>query len=398
MMARIGAVLAGLLLLVVIVAGGKLVEFVDSNKIAIIQGVYGNLTFATEAGPWGQWFGSVETFSRREQLWFKIAGKDTANALKIRFNDNGHGWVGGSIAWEMPTDQACLKRIFQKYRTEQNLENQLVKPVVEKAVYATGPMMSSTESAAERRNELLQIIEDQIENGVYLTRVVKLEEEDQITKEKRARNVSEPVKDAAGKVIRAADSPLKDFCIKTYNLTINEVQYDAKVEEQIEQQRKAIMGIRLAMAKSQEAEQDARTAEMTGKANAATAKWEQEKLNATLVATAEGKRKAEEQNAVAMEFYKKAQLAKADADGGYKKALMQADGALDKRLEAYVETQKIWAKSVSDYKGNWVPAITSGGNAGGNGAGSGMETLVNMLSLKTAKDLGFDLGLQPARK
>lgn len=397
MIARIGIGIAAALVLLVLFGSGKMVEFVDSNEIVIIQTPKGSLIHATSAGPWLQYFGSEQSFKRREQLWFAVQGKDDDGAsMKIRFNDNGHARISGSIAWEMPTDPTNLTRIFQQYRTQDAVENQLVKPVVEKAVYMTGPLMSSTESAAERRNELLQLIEDQIENGIYLTRTVQVEEQDQITKEKRWRSVAEIVRDKEGKIVRAAESPLADFGIKTFNLTINEVKYDAAVEGQIQQQQAAIMAVRISMANAQKAEQDARTAAEKGKADAATAKWEQEKLNATLVAEAEGKRKAEEQNALAMEFYKRAQTAKGEAEYAYRSKLMQADNALEKRLEAYVETQKVWAKAVADYKGNWVPAINSGGN-GANGAGSGMQTLVDMLSVKTAKDLGLDLGLQPKK-
>ena len=397
MMQKIIAGIVGVVVIVLLFAGGKLIEFVDSNKIAIIQGVYGNLTFATSPGPWAQWFGTVETFSRREQLWFMGAkSKDeNDNAMKIRFNDNGHGAISGSLAWEMPNDPEHLTRIFQQYRTQQALEDQLVKPIVQKAIYMAGPLMSSTESAAERRNELLQLIEDQIENGVYLTRTVQQEEEDPITKEKRRRNVAEIVKDSNGKTVRAADSPLREFGIKTFNLTINEVRYDPEVEKQIQQQQQAIMAVRISMANAQKAEQDARTVAEQGKAEAARAKWEQEKINSTLVAESEGKRRAEEQNALAMEFYKKAQLAKAEADGGYKRALMQADGALDKRLEAYVETQKIWAAAVKEIKTPLVPSIVSGGGAGG--AGSGIQTLVDILSARGLKDLDLDLRQQPKK-
>lgn len=397
MMQKIIAGIVGVVVIVLLFAGGKLIEFVDSNKIAIIQGVYGNITFATSPGPWPQWFGTVESFTRREQLWFLSAKTkdDKDEGMRIRFNDNGHGAVSGSIAWEMPVDPACLTKIFQKYRTQEALENQLVKPIVQKAVYMTGPLMSSTESAAERRNELLQLIEDQIDNGVYLTRTVSLEEEDPITKEKRRRNVGEIVKSPDGKVVRTAESPLREFCIRTFNLTINEVRYDKEVEAQIQQQQQAIMAVRISMANAQKAEQDARTVAEQGKAEAARAKWEQEKLNSTLVAEAEGKRKAEEQNAIAMEFYKKAQLAKAEADGGYKRALMQADGALDKRLEAYVETQKIWAAAVKEIKTPLVPSIVSGGGAGG--PGSGIQTLVDILSARGLKDLDLDLRQQPKK-
>jgi hypothetical protein len=384
-MQRVMVGLVFLAALVVLVAGGKLIEFVDSDRIAIIQGVYGNLTFATTPGPWGQWFGTVETFKRREQLWFK--DKD---AFRIRFNDNGHGTISGSLAWEMPVDQKCLTKIFQQYRTQQAVEEQLVKPVTEKAVYTSGPLMSSTESAAERRNELLQLIEDQIENGAYMTQVVKVEEEDPITKEKRVRAVSQAVRDKNGNVIRVTDSPLKEFCIKTFNLTINEVRYDQEVEAQIQQQQQAIMAVRIAMANAQKAAQDALTVAEQGKADAAKAKWEQEKVNATVVAEAEGKKKAEEQNALAMQFYKQAQTAKGEAEYAYRSKLMQADNALEKRLDAYIRVQELWAKAFAQYQGSMVPSVVMGGQGEGKGA-TAIETVMSTLAAKAARDLAVEM-------
>lgn len=379
------------LLIIGVASIRSLVEVVDSNEIVIIQAINGNLTFATSAGPWGQWFGTTERFKKREQLWFTTMSDKSDRSMKIRFNDNGHGNIYGSIAWTMPTDPKCLTKIFQQYRTQEAIENQLIKTVTEKAVYMSGPMMSSTESAAERRNELLQLIEDQVKNGVYLTHTVQTEQEDPITKEKRHINVAEIVKDKDGKPIRAAGSPLTEFCIGTSNLTINEVRYDKEVEGQIRQQQQAIMAVRIAMANAAKSEQDVRTVAAKGAADAASAKWEQEKINATLIAEAEGKRKAEEQNAKAAEYYKTALLLKADGDAGYRSKIMQADNALEKRLEVYERVSAKWADAVKGYQGAWVPAVSSGN---GGSAGSGASQLIDLLSAKTAQELGVDLGLR----
>ena len=66
---------------------------------------------------------------------------------------------------------------------------------------------------------------------------------------------------------------------------------------------------------------------------------------------------------------------------------MQADGALDKKLEAYKEVQGYWADAFSKYQGSIVPQIQTGGNAG-NGALNFME----LMSMKSARDLALDLG------
>lgn len=70
---------------------------------------------------------------------------------------------------------------------------------------------------------------------------------------------------------------------------------------------------------------------------------------------------------------------------------MNADGALDKKLQTYLEAQKVWAEAVKGYQGNWVPGVVMGG--GQNGTASGAQDLVNLLTAKTARELGLDLSV-----
>ena len=56
----------------------------------------------------------------------------------------------------MPQDDEHLTAIHTKYGSHEAVEQQLVRTMIEKSIYMTGPLMSSTESYASRRNELLQ--------------------------------------------------------------------------------------------------------------------------------------------------------------------------------------------------------------------------------------------------
>jgi regulator of protease activity HflC (stomatin/prohibitin superfamily) len=410
----IGLSLVGVLLLVLIISSGKMIEYVDSNEIVIIQYPSGGLKFATSAGPYAQWFGTVETYKRREQFAFEFRSErkqieriressdgkpykvmvDTdvelagSLAMKIRFNDNGHGKIGGTIDWEMPSEPICLQNLFERYRTQDAVETQLIRPTLERSIYMSGPLMSSTESAAERRAELLQIIEDQIDNGIFARETIQEEQIDTITKEKHKVNIIRLLKNEDGSQARQADSPLKEFCIKTFNLTLNNIQYDPEVEEQIQLQQKAIMNVRIAMANAKKSEQDALTAVEKGKAEAATAKWEQEKVNAQTIAQADGERRAADLRAQAAKFYKDEKLLTAEADAGYRKKIMEADNALEKRLDTYVKTQEVWANAMANAKHPLVPHIQTGsGNSNGNAA----TTFMELLTSKAAKDLQLDM-------
>src|SRR2546430_512902 len=145
----------------------------DATQVMVIQYPTGTLVVHTTPGFKLQWWGTSTKYNKRSQYWFSTAkdqGAATDQSIKVRFNDGGHAQLSGSIAWEIPTDDKTLLLLHTKYGSQVAVEQQLVRTVVEKAVYMTGPLMSSKESYAERRNDLIHDIEDQIQNGIYQTR------------------------------------------------------------------------------------------------------------------------------------------------------------------------------------------------------------------------------------
>ena len=91
-------------------------------------------------------------------------------------------------------------------------------------------VLSATEETvnkAGRRSELLQLIEDQTQNGIILTRTRQHIEKDQITGVDKTVTVVEVEKDEKTQSLRrATESPLKEFGLTTYNLTINQIKYE----------------------------------------------------------------------------------------------------------------------------------------------------------------------------
>jgi hypothetical protein len=66
---------------------------------------------------------------------------------------------------------------------------------------------------------------------------------------------------------------------------------------------------------------------------------------------------------------------------------MEADGALEMKLNAQIEVQKAWADAFSKYGGAIVPQFQTGGGANGNGALNFME----IITAKTARDFALEL-------
>ncbi len=390
-------VAAVLCLIIPIFLIGQIVEPLGAGEVMVIQSpVSGNLTFYVAPGLKWQWFGSVTKYKKRDQFWFSAnpnQGKPVDESLRIRFNDGASGTISGSIAWEMPIDTEHLTMLHTKYGSQEGIEHQLIRTVMEKAVYMTGPLMSSTESYAVRRNELLTLIEEQTTYGVYATETTLAVVTDELTKQTLTKNIVRLKKTSEGMPVYAEESPLKEYGVRTSNLSINTVKYDPIVEAQIAEQQKQLGQIQIAISTARQAEQSAITAEQTGKANAATAKWAQETVNMKDIALAERDLKVATLAKQTAEQTKNQQILLGEGESERRRLVMAADNALNQKLEAYVKVAEVTARALSEYKGNIVPVIQMGSSPSGENQGdtTSIHNLMQMLLAKTAKDLSLDV-------
>jgi regulator of protease activity HflC (stomatin/prohibitin superfamily) len=392
--------MVGVLIIVVLFVSANLFEYLDASELLVIQSpLSGHLTWYISPGVKWQGLGKVTKYRKRDQFWFSLKtdqGRKLDESLQVRFNDGAHAAISGSISWEMPFDEQNLTGLHIRYGAHVAIEQQLVRTVVEKAVYMTGPLMSSKESYAEKRNELLRLMEDQVQHGVYRTETVQERQPDPMTGQSRTVNVVRLVLDKEGQVLRQETSPLQDFGIKTFNLSINEIKYDPQVEQQIQLQQQALMQVQLAVARAKEAEQEAITVAKRGEAEAARAKWEQEVVKAKAVTEAQQKLEVAKLDAEAAEQFKRAETLRGEGEAARRRLVMDADGALEKKLQAYIEVSKLYATAMQNYKGSWVPSIVMGGGTGMQTAGSGAQELINLLTAKTAQELGLGMSM-PAK-
>jgi hypothetical protein len=168
------------------------------------------------------------------------------------------------------------------------------------------------------------------------------------------------------------------------------------------------MAIITAKAQAEQAKQEAITAEEKGKADVMKAKYEKEvekeravveaqKLKEVAVIAAQqavevaeqGKLEAEQRKLAAVE-YKQEQVMRGEGDAAYKRQVMQADGALQQKLDAWVKVNSRYAQAVEKQK--WVPEISLG--APGAAGATSAQSLVDLLLAKTAKDLALDMQIK----
>lgn len=193
------------------VTAKQLVTTNDAGYYMVIQNpITGSLSWELSPGMKWRGFGKVTVYPQRETFWFSTKDgqpvtPNSSQSIRLRFNDGGHANLSGSISWEMPVDVDHLNLIHSKFRSPEAIDQSLIRTVIEKSVYTAGPMMSSTESYASRRNELLHIVEDQIGNGVYETETIKSQVKDPVTNEIKLVDVVR-IKVKDGVAVHAVDS------------------------------------------------------------------------------------------------------------------------------------------------------------------------------------------------
>lgn len=368
----LGIIIAVFVVLFIAMAGA-LFEDADKSKNYVCQmPMTGEYVVWADGGLQWQGLGTLREYAKTSQIEFTqiekndegyIAGGENP-AAALTFNDKGRGFIVGSFRVVMPNDDKNMKKIQQDFGSEKALIANLVKPTLYKVVTSCGPLMSSLESVSETRTDLIAYITDQLNNGVYKTKVVKTEVLNEITGEKEIRAQAEIISDsnAPGGYKRQETSPFSQYGISCGLVSIIDIKYDKATQSQIDAQKQANLAVITSKTKSLEAMQ--RTIQITeeGKAAAEKAKWEQEKDKAVAVT------KAQQDFEVAeLEAKKAKQVAlKVQAEGEAKaaanRALVAAGLTPTEKAEWDYKTAVGVAEALANSKVQWVPSVMFGGS------------------------------------
>jgi regulator of protease activity HflC (stomatin/prohibitin superfamily) len=384
-------IITGVILLFTLVSAGKLYEDIDAGEIVVIQDAWdGDLhVYKTPGMVWQGW-GKATHYKKSNQFWFTVEldGKDTVEnkSIPVKWNDGGTANVSGSVRYDLPLSDVQMVAVHSTFGSQEAIERDLIKTNIEKAIGMTGPLMTSKESYAEKKNDLIYYIEDQASKGVYRTKQVSVKEIDPITEAEKTVTKVEIINDTKGLPFRQEVSPIASYGVKLYNISIKDMHYSADVEAQIRTQQQATMQVQTAIANAKRAEQEALTTAKQGEADAAKAKWEQEVIKAKLVTEAEANKAVAQLAVQTAELNKQKLILEGEGEAAKKRLSMQANGALEQKLAAYIETQRYWADAFSKYTGSLVPLYQSG-SSNGSSAMNWME----IMGMKAAKDLNLDL-------
>lgn len=364
----------------------EMIEQVNADEIMCVQDVIGgNLTFYTTPGWKNQHFGKVTKYKK----WALYTIDQS-----IRFNDGGHGVMKGSIQYNMPLDNEHLSMIHMKFGNMENVQTALIEKTVLKSVYMVGPIMSSRESASERRNDLVHYVDDQIRNGVYKTAQKDVKQVDVLSGEEKTVAVVEIVKDSLGNSLRQDVSVLNQYGIAVENFSISGIEYDKVVDKQIADQQSLYMEVITSIADAKKAEQRAITVEKNGQAAAAEAKWKQEAIKAQAVTEAEQALAVQELAAQTAKQYAIEIKTKADADAYASRKAIEANGALEIKLATLEQMNRDMWENIAKYPGSWVPQTVFGSAGGSKSDGTaqyrGIQDFIDLTTMNMVRQLNVD--------
>ena len=385
-------VVAFVTLFVLLFVVGGIFEDCDKSKNYVCQHIVtGSYDVWTEGGAQWQWWGNVYEYSKTTQVEFTGVEKNDEGYIAsgnnpgaaLTFNDRGRGFIIGSLRVILPRDFAHMAKIQQEFGSEEALINTLIKPSLYKVVTSCGPLMSSLESVSETRTDLIELIKDQLNNGVYKTKIYKVKAVNELTGDTETIAKAEILVDRNGNYMRQEGTGRKittkdgkeevDLCpFQQYGLSCNlvlitDIKYDRATQDQIDAQKQANLAVVTAKTKSLEAIQKTVLITEQGKADAEKAKWEQEKEKAVAVTKAQQEFEVAKLEAAKAEEVARKVRAEGEAKAAANRALVAAGLTPLEAANIKKETAIGIAQALAKSEVSWVPKIMLTGNGGSNG-------------------------------
>ena len=421
------AIFTIILLIVGWACAGSIWETVEKGTYQVKQAaITGDMSVHMKPGLYWQNFGDFDVWPKAETYFFTHDNDtkgdvDEDTSIEVRFNDGSMCKISGTLRIIMPiSDEQSLSLVTEKnHKTYPDLQEKLIKPTLRNVLRSTANLMSARESYSEKRPDFIAWSRDQITNGAYKTKEVRREVADLVTGQKTWKNVKviKTEGDVVGGTPLYEDNPMNLTGIVLKNFEIKSFVYEKKVQAQISKQQEARMAVETAKAKAEEARQDELKAVAVGKKNVAIAKYEQEQEKIKAVVIAQKDKEVNELNAErdknvaviagnqrkevatldrdAAKLKKQELILLGEGESKAKRLVIEADGALEAKLETYENVNARYADAIQNYRGNWVPTTVMGKSSGGNT--NGATALIDLLTVKTAKDLSLDMNIKAGK-
>src|SRR6187402_3471515 len=327
------------------------------------------------------------------KLEFEDNGIEVGHIM-IRFSDATTANVKGITQFILPSDEREMILIHNTHRTPQSLVGKRLAPYTKECLQSSAQLMSSEKHYGGGRAQMAQDFMDQLKEGVYLLKTEESIVYDSLEGEKKRIYQTEVQLDSKTSLPKRKLSSIKEYGITVADAAITDVDYEDKVDQKLVKIIDAVTKSSISKQELMTAQQQTLTAKAKGEQALVEIEYQQKQDQTKQVVEAETKVKVAEQDKLQQKIAYEGSILEAkkikelaDANAYARQRIMQADGALEMKLKAQVEVQKVWADAFSKYTGAVVPQIQTGGGPTTNGALNFMD----IMTAKTAKDFALDL-------
>jgi hypothetical protein len=314
--------------------------------------------------------------------------------IMIRFSDATTANVKGITQFILPADEKEMVLIHNTHRTPQSLVVKRLAPYTKECLQSSAQLMSSEKHYGGGRAQMAQDFLDQLKEGVYLLITEENIIYDSMAAEKKRVYQTEIQTDKKSGTPKRKLSSIKEYGITVADAAITDVDYEEKVDDKLIKIIDAVTKSSISKQELMTAQQQTLTAKAKGEQALVEIEYQQKQEQTKQVVEAQTKVKVAEQDKLQQKIAYEGAILEAkkikelaDAQAYARSRIMQADGALEMKLNAQIEIQKVWADAFSKYTGAIVPQIQTGGATTGNGALNFMD----IMTAKTAKDFALDL-------
>lgn len=347
---------------------------------------------------------------------------NTHGTLKrINFADTYGGYVGGTIRYQLSSNPSLLVDMHKAYMNENNLISSGLKPISKQLLTYTANQITGENFMQGGANEYQIRIEDQGNNGLYVTKREKvlvkknassIGLDNQNPRERDQRDsyiyVNKIQTDANGTAIRQI-LPTTQYGIKITQVTIDDFKPEKKLKDFVNRKKDQIAKRQTLIEEQENERQGAITAELRGNRERVEAKQQMLKEKDAEVIRAQKKVELEQKDADLQVVRKQKELDIAKANEGIQKANAvaaeyQANAILYKgKAEAEVKRLKYKAvlkdilqletdKAIAQYKYTALPNVKvtmpTTVMVSGEGEGGSLQELTNLHIIdKIGKDV-----------
>lgn len=321
---------------------------------------------------------------------------------QVRFNDSVTADVDVAVRFELSKDsQECLETIVS-FRSEEKLKKQTLIPLTEAAIRNSARLLSAQEYVSGNGGKMEQAFQDQLQKGLYILERQRIIVSSEDRKEEvgsksietdREKKIRYQINIKTGKdgiPLRTSRSTDK-YGIAVSQAEVSSVNPSSAFKDKLKNQMAESARGALERERTKSLQFEKEREEAQGDLDKVKRQLDAEKRQIESLVASEAKEKeaANRYKAVIIQekvAKKEANIKKlrADAEAYAKKKIMLADGALEKRLDAYVKSVEAMAKALTNKR--LVPEIYMGGS--GKGVPSATQ-LIDLMTAKFAKDLGI---------